>query len=126
MRERPLRTLTKNNKKNDHKFCGQFKTPTLRNIERTAPYFHNASVETLEEAVRFHFERDRMPTKWFRTAAGGADVAYNDLPNQYRGNLARQRPFNGAFAPSNGDIADILAFLKTLNDADQTDPIPAR
>ncbi len=126
VRERPIRTLSKNDKKNDHKFCGQFKTPTLRNVERTAPYFHNASVETLEDAVRFHFERDRMPTKWYRTAMGGPDVAYNDLPNQYRGNLARQRPFNGAYAPSNGDIADILAFLKTLNDADQTDPIPAR
>jgi cytochrome c peroxidase len=126
VRERPIRELTKNDKKNDHKFCGQFKTPTLRNIERTAPYFHNASVETLEDAVRFHFERDRMPTKWYRTAAGGPDVAYNDLPNQYRGNLARQRPFNGAYAPSNADIADILAFLKTLNDADQTDPIAQR
>jgi cytochrome c peroxidase len=126
VRERPVRELTKNDKKNDHKFCGQFKTPTLRNIERTAPYFHNASVETLEEAVRFHFDRDRTPAKWYRTAAGAADVPYNDLPAQYRGNLTRQAPFNGAYVPSNSDIADILAFLKTLNDADQTDPIPAR
>ncbi len=28
-----------------------FKTPTLREIEKTAPYFHNGSVETLSEAV---------------------------------------------------------------------------
>ena len=31
---------------------GVFKVPTLRNIARTAPYFHDASVATLDEAVR--------------------------------------------------------------------------
>ncbi|HMR80432.1 MAG TPA: cytochrome c peroxidase [Polyangiaceae bacterium] len=30
-----------------------FKVPTLRNITKTAPYFHDGSVATLEEAVRF-------------------------------------------------------------------------
>jgi cytochrome c peroxidase len=29
-----------------------FKVPSLRNIERTAPYFHNGRVATLDEAVR--------------------------------------------------------------------------
>ena len=28
-----------------------FKTPSLRNVARTAPYFHDGSVESLEEAV---------------------------------------------------------------------------
>jgi cytochrome c peroxidase len=31
---------------------GAFRTPTLRDITRTAPYFHDGSVATLEEAVR--------------------------------------------------------------------------
>lgn len=30
----------------------KFKVPTLRNIAQTAPYFHDGSAETLEEAVR--------------------------------------------------------------------------
>lgn len=30
----------------------KFKVPTLRNIEMTAPYFHDGSVQTLDEAVR--------------------------------------------------------------------------
>lgn len=30
-----------------------FKTPSLRNVSRTAPYFHDGSAATLEEAVRF-------------------------------------------------------------------------
>lgn len=29
-----------------------FKTPSLRNVEKTAPYFHDGSVTTLEEAVK--------------------------------------------------------------------------
>ena len=29
-----------------------FKVPSLRNIEKTGPYFHNGSVETIEEAVK--------------------------------------------------------------------------
>jgi cytochrome c peroxidase len=30
---------------------GAFKTPTLRNVDRTAPYLHDGSVATLEEIV---------------------------------------------------------------------------
>ena len=36
----------------DKKDAHQFKVPTLRNIAITAPYFHNGSVGTLDEAVR--------------------------------------------------------------------------
>ena len=32
---------------------GKFKTPTLRNIELTAPYMHNGSLNTLEDVVRY-------------------------------------------------------------------------
>ena len=30
----------------------RFKTPSLRNVELTYPYYHDGSVKTLEEAVR--------------------------------------------------------------------------
>lgn len=33
---------------------GAFKTPTLRDIERTAPYMHDGSLKTLEEVVEFY------------------------------------------------------------------------
>lgn len=36
-------------KESDHHF---FKVPMLRDVSNTAPYFHNGSVETLEEAVK--------------------------------------------------------------------------
>jgi cytochrome c peroxidase len=33
---------------------GAFKTPTLREIDRTAPYFHDGSVKTLEEVIEHY------------------------------------------------------------------------
>jgi cytochrome c peroxidase len=43
---------------------GAFKTPTLRNVEVTAPYFHDGSRATLEDATRHYetFRRD-FPNK---------------------------------------------------------------
>jgi len=38
--------------KAQHNF--QFKTPTLRDIERTAPYMHDGSIKTLKEVIEFY------------------------------------------------------------------------
>jgi cytochrome c peroxidase len=32
---------------------GRFKTSSLRNIAATAPYMHDGSIQTLEEAIEF-------------------------------------------------------------------------
>jgi cytochrome c peroxidase len=37
----------------DKAMPGAFKTPTLRNVAKSAPYFHDGSVADLEAAVRF-------------------------------------------------------------------------
>ena len=39
---------------NDEKDRGAFKTPTVRDITRTAPYMHDGSQRTLEEVVAFY------------------------------------------------------------------------
>ena len=36
-----------------------FKVPSLRNVEKTGPYFHDGSVETLEEAVQMMSHHQR-------------------------------------------------------------------
>jgi len=36
------------------KDIGAYKTPTLRNIQLTAPYMHDGSIETLEEVVEYY------------------------------------------------------------------------
>ena len=33
---------------------GAFKTPTLREVARTAPYMHDGSITTLEEVIEFY------------------------------------------------------------------------
>ncbi len=33
---------------------GAFKTPTLREVERTAPYMHDRSIATLDEVIEFY------------------------------------------------------------------------
>ena len=40
----------------DENDIGKFKTPTLRNVEFTAPYMHDGRFETLEEVVDFYSE----------------------------------------------------------------------
>ena len=105
------------------RYCGMFKTPTLRNITRSAPYFHNGAITSLEDAVRFHFTRDTHPARWYRKADGSADIAYNDLPAAYRANLSSGQPFAATWVPGDADMADLMAFLATLDDADQTEPL---
>ena len=38
---------------------GAFKTPTLREVARTAPYMHDGSLATLEDVVKFYSEGGR-------------------------------------------------------------------
>lgn len=77
---------------------GRMKTPTLRNISKTAPYFHNGVFGDLDTVMRFYNARD----------LGGFDPP--EVPeNVNRGQL-------GDLKLTRGEIADILTFLNTLND----------
>jgi cytochrome c peroxidase len=73
------------------KNMGAFKTPTLRDISQSAPYFHNGSVTTLEEAVRLML-------------AGG-------IPNAHLDALLRPAEV------SDEGVADLIAFLESLDEA---------
>ncbi len=133
----PLRTDFRDRRE----YCGLFRTPSLRNVAIRRVYFHNGVVHRLEDAVRFYAERDAAPQKWYpRTAVGRARAGvgssrntagsmpnaaasaheFDDLPAAYQGNLDREAPFDrhpGDPPPlSEGDIGDIVAFLKTLTD----------
>ena len=46
----------------NHTTYGQFKVPSLRNVELTAPYMHNGSLKTLQDVVRHYSElpEDRL------------------------------------------------------------------
>ncbi len=51
---------------NEEKDMGAFKTPTLRDIAKSAPYLHDGSAPTLEEAVDFMLGGGR-PNQWLDT-----------------------------------------------------------
>lgn len=69
---------------------GAFKTPTLRDISKSAPYFHDGSVGTLEEAVRL-------------MASGGLANPYLDSDELMDRELSDEQ------------ITDLVAFLHTLD-----------
>ena len=68
---------------------GKFKTPTLREVSRTAPYMHDGSLATLEDVVKFY--RD-----------GGRENPNRDIALQRLDLSDRER-------------ADLVSFLRTLS-----------
>jgi len=101
---------------NPDQFCGFFKTPTLRNVELTGPYMHNGIFKTLREAVAFYASRDTKPEDWFPNGE-----KFNDLPLTMRGNVdTTKRPYHRKkgkrAALKDGEVDDIVAFLRTLTD----------
>ena len=101
-------------------YCGLFKTPSLRNVATRKSFFHNGVFHSLEQAVEFYAERDTDPAKWYPRDAAGRVEKFDDLPQAYRANVNEEPPFGRhpgempALSPS--EVADIVAFLRTLND----------
>ena len=73
---------------------GAFKTPGLRNVELTAPYFHNGGQATLEQVVDF----------------------YNRGGDFHQENIANLDPGIQNLNLSAENKADLVAFLKSLTD----------
>ena len=72
-----------------------FKTPTIRNIELTAPYMHNGVYKTLEEVIDFYNE------------GGGVGLGF-DVPNQ---TLPGDK-----LNLSDLEKKQLIAFMRTLTD----------
>ncbi len=88
---------------NDSDNYGTFRTPTLRNVALSGPYFHNGCFGTLEEVVHFYNTRDSSGSG-FAIPEYAATIDHAETGNQH---LSAQ------------DEADIVAFLKTLTDGYQ-------
>jgi cytochrome c peroxidase len=100
--------------------CGAFKVPTLRNVSRTPPYFHNGAIADLRKAVDFYARRDSEPGDWYPAGRGGTRK-FDDLPADLTGSVnTTEVPYDrkpgetAALTPA--EIDDIVAFLKTLDD----------
>jgi cytochrome c peroxidase len=104
------------------RYCGMFKTPTLRNVAARRVFFHNGRLKSLRDVIRFYNTRDTRPEDWYPTV-NGVVQKFDDLPREYRGNLDTQMPLDGrprgsAPAMSDQEMDDLEAFLRTLTDAD--------
>lgn len=92
--------LAANVRVNNPLLNGKFRVPTLRNIEKTAPYMHNGVFTDLRTVVEFYSTRDSDPQRW-------GETEFPDTINRSElGNLRL----------SDKEIDAIVAFMKTLTD----------
>lgn len=85
---------------------GLWRVPSLRNVSLTAPYFHNGSVETLEEAVRI------MATVQLDKVI--SDKSKDDQRIYWRSTDRRFNVDNNS-ALSEDEVLAIVAFLEALS-----------
>lgn len=81
---------------------GHFKAPTLRNIALTAPYMHDGSIATLDEAIS-HYQ------------AGGRTIVAGQYSGVGRRNPYKS-PFINGFQLTERERLDLIAFLQSLTD----------
>ena len=77
---------------------GKFRTPTLRNIAKTAPYMHDGSVPDLATVIRAHYAR------------AGRSGGEPSGPNPKRSELLV------GFQVNEQEVQDLIAFLHALTD----------
>ena len=117
---------------NDTELDGAFKVSTLRNLELTAPYFHNGYFETIEQVVEFYATRDTKiscadPSINLPLATVDEAMANNCWPEAEFGATMNVDEL-GDLPLDRGDINDISAFLRTLTDGYDVNaqvPVPA-
>lgn len=102
-------------------YCGDFLTPTLRNVATRHVFFHNGIYHTLQAVLDFYDFRDTRPQKIYPRAPDGTIEKEDDLPRRYRANVDvkdppfdRRRGETPVMSPQ--DERDLIAFLRTLTD----------
>jgi cytochrome c peroxidase len=89
---------------------GKFKVPSLRNVAKSPPYFHNGALRTLKEVVHFYNTRDIL-----------GDCASKEDPSPSincwpKPEWPNETKFIGNFGLTENDENDIVTFLMILTD----------
>lgn len=129
---------------NEPRYCGLFRTPSLRNAANRPVFFHNGSMTSLTQVMQFYNTRDTRPELWYpnrggvavpdpnwpqfglvkQRFVGGTVQKFDDLPPMLHGNISPIAPLDGRTpAMTDQDMANIVCFLHTLSDADLALPI---
>jgi cytochrome c peroxidase len=102
--------------------CGFFRSPTVRNTAIRDAFFHNGVFHTLREVIEFYNERDLHPEKFYSRNPDGTVHVFDDMPAGYTETIDHDPPLDRKPgqppALTDADIEDLIAFLKTLTDAD--------
>ena len=85
---------------------GAFKTPSLRNVALTQPYFHNGSSFTLEQVVDFYNRGGN------RRGPDGNDTTGLADPSATNGGTSNAHPVIRPLGLSSAEKADLVAFLR--------------
>jgi cytochrome c peroxidase len=98
--------------------------PTLRNVATRRVIFHNGRFDSLTTALQFYVQRDTSPARWYPANADGTIDRFDDLPAASMANVNQTEvPYNRregeAPALTDAEIADLIAFLRTLTDGYQ-------
>ncbi|AQS88153.1 cytochrome-c peroxidase [Neoasaia chiangmaiensis] len=100
----------------NRRFCGQFMTPTLRNVATRHVFFHNGVFRSLRDVIDFYVTRDITPQRWYRKRiyddlpiGAAALIDHDDMP------FAAQHP-GARPVLSQQEEDDIIAFMGTLTD----------
>jgi hypothetical protein len=95
-----------------------FRTPSLRNVTLTAPYFHNGAFPSLEAAIWHHADMAGSVAGYDPSANGIPPDLYSSLqPFAPTRQLASAAPQLRAGLPlTQQDVADLVAFLDALTD----------
>src|SRR5262249_18293264 len=106
-----------NTPSSDGKWCGNFRTPSLRNVAVRSSFMHNSRFRKLPDVVLFYATRASTPEHFYPPGQ-----KFNDLPPEQRENVnisspPYNRPEGAPPAMSEDDIDAVVAFLRTLTDA---------
>jgi cytochrome c peroxidase len=96
----------------------QFRTPPLRNVELTGPWMHDGAYTTLEAAVRHYLDAELALSSY------NASQLREDLRATYLSNPTTLEAMAASIdsrvkaplALSDGEVADIVSFLRSLTD----------
>ena len=109
----------------------RFRTPPLRNVELTGPWMHDGAYTTLESAVR-HYIDTRQALSNYSAAQLRQDLQATHVTDPVTLQAMAASIDSRAETPlalSDGEVADIVAFLRALTDpaaSDMTGMIPTR
>ncbi len=95
----------------------RFRTPSLRNVELTAPYFHSGAYQSLADVIWHH--ADPWRANMIYDPARQLPAAFQDQVLPY--DFERQAhsvavPMKAGLPLNKDDIADLLRFLQSLTD----------